>query len=238
MARCWGEGAEWISTRVPDWIGLGDSPETLQTDHELVRDLARRHIGVRYGRTGLVFDALVRAVVTQKVTGRESGRSLEGLHRRFSEPAPGPRPLRLPPDPQRLATAPYWEFHTLGLERRRADILRAVASDHARIERLADRPSADVQAALCRHRGIGPWTAAETVAISHGDADALSVGDFHHKNLVAWHLTGRPRGTDQEMLELLEPFRPHRGRVVRLLELEGRAPAFGPRMPIRTIADR
>lgn len=178
------------------------------------------------------------AVVAQKVTGKEADRSLRSLHRRFSDPAPGPAALRLPPDPGRMAAAPYWEYHTLGLERRRADIIRSVAVDHARIECLADRPTREVQDALCRRRGVGVWTAAETVAVSHGDPDAVSVGDYHHKNLVAWHLAGRPRGTDEEMLVLLEPFRPHRGRVVRLLALQGWAPAFGPRMPIRSITDR
>jgi hypothetical protein len=38
------------------------------------------------------------------------------------------------------------------------------------------------------------------------------------------------------MLELLEPYRPHRGRAQLLLEATGiRAPAFGPRMEIRSI---
>lgn len=208
------------------------------TDHSVVRQLAHRNPGVRFGATGLLFEALVAAVVAQKVTGKEADCSLRGLYRRFSDPAPGPEALRLPPDPERMAAVPYWEFHTLGLERRRADILRSVAVDHARIECLADRPAWEVQDALCRRRGVGVWTAAETVAVSHGDPDAVSVGDYHHKNLVAWHLAGRPRGTDEEMLVLLEPFRPHRGRVVRLLSLQGWAPAFGPRMPIRSITDR
>ena len=36
------------------------------------------------------------------------------------------------------------------------------------------------------------------------------------------------------MLELLEPFRPHRGRVLRLLQVgAGGAPRYGPRMPLR-----
>ncbi|HSH46338.1 MAG TPA: hypothetical protein VK966_10890, partial [Longimicrobiales bacterium] len=155
-----------------------------------------------------------------------------------SEPAPGPRRLPLPPDPERMALAAYWDFHALGLERRRAQILQTISADHARIAALADRPSDETQAALRRYRGVGVWTAAETVAVSHGDADAVSVGDYHHKNLVAWHLAGRPRGTDEEMLELLEPFRPHRGRVVRLLSYAGWAPRYGARRPIRSIADR
>jgi hypothetical protein len=48
---------------------------------------------------------------------------------------------------------------------------------------------------------------------------------------------GPPRGTDEEMIAVLEEFRPHRGRVMRLLSTLGHAPAFGPRMPIRSIAE-
>ena len=84
--------------------------------------------------------------------------------------------------------------------------------------------------------GIGPWTVAEVARIALGDADAVSVGDFHVPNIVAWALAREPRGSDERMLELLEPYRPHRGRVQRLLETSGiRAPAFGPRMEPRAI---
>jgi hypothetical protein len=57
------------------------------------------------------------------------------------------------------------------------------------------------------------------------------VGDFHMPSLVTWALAGEPRGTDDRMLELLEPFAGHRGRVVRLLKTSGiRAPRYGPRL--------
>ena len=69
--------------------------------------------------------------------------------------------------------------------------------------------------------GIGPWTAAEVGIRAFGDPDAVSVGDFHLPNMVAWALAGEPRGTDERMLELLEPYRGQRGRVLRLLELSG-----------------
>ena len=56
--------------------------------------------------------------------------------------------------------------------------------------------------------------------------------------MVAWALAGEPRGTDERMLELLEPYRGQRGRVVRLLELAGiAAPRYGPRLAPRRIAD-
>ena len=156
--------------------------------------------------------------------------------RRFSEPAPGPEELLLPADPERLAAAPYYEYHPLGIEQRRADTIRRAARDSRRIDELTQVSAGEARAYLERFPGIGVWTSAETVAVSHGDADAVSVGDFHLKHVVVWHLTGRPRGTDDEMMELLAPFRPHRGRVVRLLETLGHEPAFGPRQPLRSIS--
>ena len=69
-----------------------------------------------------------------------------------------------------------------------------------------------------------------------GDPDAISIGDYHIPNLVAFALAGEPRGDDARMLELLEPYRGQRGRVQRLLELSGiRPPRYGPRMPARAI---
>lgn len=236
-SRAFGPGATTALDLVPGLIGTYDDPSSLVTDHPLVSQLVRRHPGWRFGRTGLVFEALLNAIVAQKVTGKEAGRSTRSLVRKFSEPAPGPEPLLLPADPQRLAEAPYHEFHPLGIEQRRADTIRRAARDSKRIERLASSSPAESRTYLERLPGIGVWTSAETVAVSHGDADAVAVGDFHLKHLVGWHLTGQPRGTDEEMLALLEPFRPHRGRVVRLLETLGHEPAFGPRMPLRSIVE-
>ena len=85
--------------------------------------------------------------------------------------------------------------------------------------------------------GIGPWTAAEVALRALGDADALSIGDFHLPNLVAFCLAGEHRGDDARMVALLEPWRGQRARVVRLLEASGlRPPAFGPRYAPRSIA--
>jgi 3-methyladenine DNA glycosylase/8-oxoguanine DNA glycosylase len=235
-AIAYGDGADWALASVPGLIGTNDNPESFVTDHPLIRELARHHRGLRLGRTNRVFDALLTAIVAQKVTGKEAGRGMLALRRHFSDPAPGPLPLRLPPDPERLANTTYFELHPHGIERRRADTIRRAAAEAARLERLVDASPEDARRYVEGLPGLGIWTSAETVAISHGDPDAVPVGDFHLKNEVAWHLTGRPRGTDEEMLELLEPFRPHRGRVLRLLATLGHAPAFGPRMPIRNIS--
>ena len=65
----------------------------------------------------------------------------------------------------------------------------------------------------------------------------MSTGDYHLPDQVAWALAGEPRADDARMLELLEPWRGHRGRVLRLLGAgAGAAPRYGPRMPLRSIS--
>lgn len=229
IGDAWGEGSTWLLDRLAGIVGLGDDPLEFETDHPLVSELHRARPGWRFGRTDLVFSTLIGVICAQKVTGTEAVRAIRGLYRVFSSPAPGPVPLSLPPDPVAMAEAPYWDYHELHLEKKRADVIRRVARDAASIDQLASLPSHEAAAALRRYNGIAEWTTASTLEVSHGDADAVAVGDYHLKNIVVYHLTGRPRGTDEEMLELLEEFRPHRGRVVRLLLSLGRAPAYGPR---------
>ena len=96
----------------------------------------------------------------------------------------------------------------------------------------------DAERRLRAMPGIGAWTAAEAIRCALGDPDAVSVGDYHLKHLVAWVLAGEPRATDERMLELLEPYRGQRGRVVRLLEASGMgAPRYGPRRPLRRLRE-
>jgi len=236
IGEAWGGGANWLLGLLGAIAGLEDDPATFTTDHQMVGELHRRHPGLRFGRTGLVFDALVTAVVGQKVTGSEASSAMRGLRRAFGAPAPGPRRgLSMPPDPERMASAPYWAYHELHLEKRRADVLRRVATDFAIIEASGAQPPASAARVLERHSGVGRWTVAKTLVVSHGDPDQVEVGDFHVKHIVVHHLTGRARGTDEEMLELLEPFRPHRARVIRLLHTLGHEPSFGPRMAPRDI---
>jgi len=55
--------------------------------------------------------------------------------------------------------------------------------------------------------------------------------------VVSWALAGEPRGSDERMLDLLEPYRGHRARVLRLLLVGGvHQPRFGPRRPLRRLA--
>ncbi len=244
-ARAWGPGAAQGLDGLEALLGIDDNPAGLVPHHAVVADAAHRLRGLRIGRTGRVLEALVPAILEQKVTGAEASRAYRGIMAHWGDRAPGPageRGMLVPADPAVLAGLPYFAFHPVGLERRRADLIRAVAREAPRLERLAPTASgsagapAAAYAALRQFAGIGPWTAAEVGARAFGDPDAVSVGDFHLPSLVAWALAGEPHATDERMLELLEPYAGQRGRVIRLLEASGiAAPRRGPRLAGRHI---
>jgi endonuclease III len=235
--EAWGPGAEWLLEHAPVLVGGGDDDRDFAPTHPILRELHRQHAGLRMLRTESVMEALVPAVLEQKVAGVEARHAYRHLIRTLGEPAPGPTPLMVPPSPQVLAHTPYWTFHGFGVERRRAEVIMTAAQRANRLEALVDLPPTEAYQRLLSLPGIGPWSAAEIGTVAFGDPDAVSIGDYHLPHLVSWVLSRQPRGSDELMLELLEPYRGHRARVIRLLMLSGlQPPRFGPRLPLRRIA--
>jgi 3-methyladenine DNA glycosylase/8-oxoguanine DNA glycosylase len=237
IVRTWGPAAQAAMEAAPGLVGLTDDPSALVPRHRLVADLVHRLPGLRLTAGGGVLDVLVPSILGQKVTGYEARRGHRELLVRHGVVAPGPFGLRLPPPPEQLARLPYWAFHPLGVERRRADTIRAAAAAATALERIRDLDPDTGRRRLLAVPGIGPWTAAETQRLAFGDPDAVSVGDYHLPRLVGWALAGEHDADDARMLELLEPYRGQRARVVMLIEHGGiRVERRGPRMSPRSIA--
>lgn len=233
----WGPGAAAALEKAPGRLGVDDrGHDDWIAQHPRLARLRERMPGLRFGRTGQVFERLTPSILAQRVTSREAAHAYGQLLFRYGERAPAPSPkLWILPEPSDLATLPYYAFHPLGVERRRAELLTRVAKRATFYEALADRPE-ELRSALRATPGVGPWTTAMVMNAVCGDADAVPVGDYGIPHLVGFALTGRPRSTDEEMLELLEPYRPHRARVIALLMASGlRAPRFGPRRRIHRL---
>jgi 3-methyladenine DNA glycosylase/8-oxoguanine DNA glycosylase len=236
--RAWGEGARAAADLAPDLCGARDDPAGFTPDLPLLADLHRRHPAVRVPRSGRVLEALVPAVLEQRVIGVQAQAGWRHLVHRFGTPAPGPTPVPMTvvPSARRWATIPVWEWHRAGIDPGRARTVTRCAEVGSSLERLVAIPPQEAAERMRSLRGVGVWTAAETGQRALGDADALSVGDFHLARVVGLVLAGRPFD-DDEMVATLAPYRPHRYRVVRLLEVGGLWGAVPRRSPRPTFVD-
>jgi len=253
-ARAWGPGAPWILDALPGCIGLDDDVSGFDPGgHPVIREAARRHPGLRLGRSGRLMEALVPAILEQKVVVPEAHRAWRILLAKHGTRPPGPAPygMRVFPPPAVWRRIPSWDWHRAGVEGVRAQTIIRAATVADSLERLVSQSHAEADRALRTIPGIGVWTSAEARQRACGDPDAVSVGDYHLSNVVGFALAGRDRTDDATMLELLAPYAGHRHRVTRLIGLgavtgssgptDGAAPGRygtrpqrrGPRMPVR-----
>jgi 3-methyladenine DNA glycosylase/8-oxoguanine DNA glycosylase len=228
--RAWGPGAAWFDSHLTDF--LGEHCEDAPIDDEKIAALAHDFPGMRIPRVHALTELAVPVVLEQRVTTREAYSAYSRITRTFGDRAPGPDGVKLllPPDPQRLKETPTWWFHRFGVERKRAQALRDVCQRAAAVDGLPALSNSEARTRLLSIPGVGLWTAGLLAMYGLGDHDAVIVGDFHFPNHIAYALAGETRGDDKRMLELLEPFRGQRGRVMRLVLMGGAsAPKFGPR---------
>lgn len=235
VCEAWGEGAAEFLERLPAMLGAHDDATGFAPEEPTIAAAHRRVPHLRLGRTNRVMEALVPAILEQRVTGKDAFRAWRLLVTKFGTPAPGPAPerMRVPPSAEVWRRIPSWEFHLANVDPGRARTVVGCAVRADSIERLSSRAPEDARTALTSLPGVGIWTAAEVAQRAWGDADALSIGDYHLSNVVGSTLLGH-RIDDEEMVELLAPLRPHRFRAVRLLEVSGMArnPRFGARLAI------
>jgi 3-methyladenine DNA glycosylase/8-oxoguanine DNA glycosylase len=236
-AAAWGPGADWAVGSVPALLGALDDPSGFEPRHPVLEEAVRRYPHFRIGRTGLMWESLMPAVVEQKVTGKEAFAGYRRVVHRFGDRAPGPgRGLRLwvQPSPETVAMIPSWSWLHAHVDPARSRTLVRAARVAGSLERVVDLPGDEAARRLRSLPGVGEWTAAEVRQRALGDPDAVSFGDYHVAKDVGWALTGRPFD-DDELREHLEPWRPHRGRVPAYLALAGHhRPRRGPRIAPRT----
>jgi 3-methyladenine DNA glycosylase/8-oxoguanine DNA glycosylase len=238
LAQAWGPGADWLLDALPGALGLHDDISGFDpSGHPVLRQVARRHPGLRLGRSGRLMEALVPAVLEQKVLTIEAHRAWRILLAKFGgqPPGPAPRGMRVFPDPKTWRRIPSWDWHRAGVEGVRAQTIIRACTVADSLERLLVKTHEEADRLLRTIPGIGPWTSAETRQRAAGDPDAVSVGDAHLPDMVGWALAGRSATNDEEMLELLGPYAGHRHRVTRLVKLSGLGgpPRRAPKLPVR-----
>ncbi|PJJ57828.1 3-methyladenine DNA glycosylase/8-oxoguanine DNA glycosylase [Mumia flava] len=232
VAHLWGDGAADAADELGPLLGRDDDWSGFEARLPLVAEARRRHPGLRLPTQRRIFETLVPIVIEQRVPGVDAYASWRRLVRRYGAPAPGPvpRPMWVPPSAEQWRAVPSWAWHRAGVDPGRARTVVAAAQRASAVQRLVDLPVTEASRRLRSLDGVGAWTAAE-VMVRLGDGDAVSVGDYNLAKDVGWLFDGSP-GDDTRMLELVEPWRPHRGRMLRLLLASGVLvrPRRGPRI--------
>ena len=224
IADAWGPGAAWAVGQLPALLGNDDDPGDFQPRDSVVRGLVSR-LGVpRLGATGRWYEAMATAAIYQRVVSADARTAVTRMGRLHGADVPGGGPLPLFPRPEAVLRVPDHGFHRAGVDRARSRVIRVAAKHAPRLEALQERPASAAREWLQRLPGVGPWTAARTTGAAAGDPDAVPVGDLHVPVLVTYALSGATDGDDDSMLELLEPYAGHRGRVVRLVKAAGIGP--------------
>lgn len=215
----WGEGSAWGLDHAGALCGLDDHLDGFATDgNAALHRISSRHNGFRLPRSGNLPEALTWAVAAQQTSTYEAQRTYRQLVVAHGTRAPGPVELLVPPAPAVLAGLHAYDLHTFGFSQPAADLLRRIAAQTHQLERLSADGTTDVRRRLSTIDGLTDASIELVVLIAFGDADAVPTGDLRRAHEVGRTLAGEPHADDSRMLELLEPWRGHRGRVIRLIE--------------------
>jgi DNA-3-methyladenine glycosylase II len=155
-------------------------------------------------RTGTHYDALVRSIVFQQL----SGKAASTIHRRFCEIYPGKRPRA-----EHVLATRDEALRAAGLSRQKIGYLRdlsARVADRslplAHLGRLSDDAIIDH---LVQVKGIGRWTVQMFLMFRLGRPDVLPELDLGVQNAIqrAYGLKKRP--TPKDVLRIGEKWRPY-----------------------------
>jgi len=223
--QCHGDGAAWLQGRAARLIGAQDDVTAFRPDEGVVRRLWARFSGDRVGATGTVWHDLIWIVVQQRVHRADAAAQWRRLVTSLGEPWSDHPGLYSPPSPERLARAAPWSLRAMGIDARRATTLIEAARVAHRLHRLSELPFAEVERPLQSIAGVGGWTTSCLSGLTWGEPDTVIMGDSGIPSLIAETFAGERRADDGRMLELLEPYRPHRYRVLRLALAARTAPS-------------
>ncbi len=198
-----------------DALAADDGYESFAPTHPLLAKLHHVHAGLRLVRVPWLFDVAACTILQQRVTVREAVQQWQRITMRYGEVAGD---LRVFPSVLTVARMASWRFEELGVDPKRTRALLALARDVHRRDLFTTRAEPErVRKTMMTVRGIGPWTTESTLGFAFGDPDAVPLADLHLPHLVTWALARERPGSDVRMLELLEPYRGHRFRAIRLL---------------------
>jgi DNA-3-methyladenine glycosylase II len=159
---------------------------------------------IQQRRTGTHYDALVRSIVFQQLSGKAAGT----IHRRFSELYPGKR-IRA----ESVLKSSDEQLRSAGLSRQKIGYLRdlsaRVVDRSLPLAHLGRLPDESIIEHLVQVKGIGRWTVQMFLMFRLGRPDVLPELDLGVQNAIqrAYGLKKRP--SPKDVLAIGEKWRPY-----------------------------
>jgi DNA-3-methyladenine glycosylase II len=151
------------------------------------------------------YGALLRAIVGQQL----STKAARTIYRRVCELFGGSTP-----SPEQLLAAEEADLRAAGLSGRKAeyvrDLARHVLDGELELDRLAELPDEEVIEEIVAVRGLGRWTAEMFLLFHLERPDVLSGGDLGIRKAIQVEYRLDEMPAPQRVLEIGEPWRPHR----------------------------
>jgi 3-methyladenine DNA glycosylase/8-oxoguanine DNA glycosylase len=185
------------------------------TEDSGVWRLHRSLPGLRLLRFPWLYEMTCSAILQQRIRTVDAMRDWRRIARRWG--ADAPLGLRAFPAAEMLARVAQFELQALGIDAQRSRTLLRFAQESRFLPLKTGMSFVELRRHLLRVPGIGPWTTESVLGYGAGDADAAMPADLHLPHLICYALAGEQPGSDERMMELLEPFRGHRFRIIRLL---------------------
>ena len=153
---------------------------------------------------GTHFDALLRAIVYQQLSGKAAATILRRVLDLYGGRSPTPEELLATPDePLRAA----------GLSRQKLSYLRDLAArvgaGEVPLDRIHELPDDEIIAALVRVKGIGRWSAQMFLMFRLGRPDVLPELDLGIQNAIRRAYRKRKRPTPKDVVRIGAKWRPY-----------------------------
>lgn len=210
-----GEAAEEMLAEALVCLAQEDDYDRFPTADAGIARLHRSLPGLRLLRVPWLWDIACSIVLQQRIRTVDAMRAWNRMVAQAG--ADAPLGLRAFPDAAAVEAIAGFALREMEIDAQRADTLRRLAREWRFLPLRAEMSFVEMRERLMRIPGIGPWTVESILGYGAGDCDAAIPGDLHLPHLVCYALAGETRGSDERMMELLEPFRGHRFRVIRLL---------------------
>jgi 3-methyladenine DNA glycosylase/8-oxoguanine DNA glycosylase len=206
-------GADTLLSHWRNQFPIVDGLDTFEPRHPMVRHLLGVFPALRILSMPWIYDVAVGAILQQRVSALSAFGAFRQIALRFGTTTPSGTAI----DPQRLATIAGFELQAIGIDSKRARALMGLSRSELRRPLASFSDFGSLREHLLAMDGVGTWTAEMILGFGAGDPDAVPLGDLHLPSLVVRALGREPGGSEARMLELLEPYRGQRFRVIRLL---------------------